>query len=666
MENQNTSRATDPELKIKGEKDRRKSDFLSRYEELTCKAALAIKSVDQIVKLDRKPQEFKNNENNRNELNTQPLDSPITPEVEFNEEEVLRTCQDFLEDYDRRAGQARQPAVPVPAPRLSLTAARTEFPSQQHCPVARQLSREDEQLLQAAQGKSFWENQSENLFEKIDNVNPEVFDSKIIRTRSSSLTIHDKSEEKIKPILKKSTEDLAEHNKFPSILKTRDDFGLNQKSKVEGKCEHVRIQSPSFDRNDHIRIRSPSPDFEQEIIDIEDDDELLFNDRSSSPEIPSILKNRFRRTSVDAISIEELQQDSEEPQSILKRKASFGSGSHSPEGNSEHTKSILKSSRKSSRNSSRTCSRSGSTEELDLESTKSILKSRNSSRTCSRSGSQEELDLDLEDEWESNRPKSILKKKQGGSTDDELEDHRDPARPKSILKSRRSEESLSPHSCELTEQGGGAGILLTARPLLDHQPDTDTEEINMLSGRSSPLVQEVEQPRPAPSILRNREEPAGPASILKWRERSPGSPAGSPPPSRSTRSLARHQQVEQSPTGLETAAGPPDPLRLSLSDRVRLFERGGSSGSAVRSLPPQGAVAGAVAGAGRRARRGGRPAARFQTQPITVDEVEAARRDCELSLRPNQFLNNRISFSPECSGPGEQLFSFRRAYFALH
>ena len=540
MENQNTNRQSDPELTNKVEKDRRKSDFLSRYEELTCKAALAIKSVDQIVKCDRKF-EYKN-ENNRNELNIQTLDSPITPEVEsveFNEEEVLKTCQDFLDDYDRTKtsqyksissyDQAKLPRTPpTPAPRLSLTS-RNEFSSKQS---TSRLSHEDEQLLQAAQGKSFWETQGEAVFDKIDNVNPEDFDSKIIRTRSSSLTIHDKklseNEEKIKPILKKSTEDLAENNRFPSILKTRDDFGVyNQKSKIEGKSEHVRIQSPSFDRNDHVRIRSPSPDFDIETADV--DDEQIFNDRCSSPEIPSILKSRFRRASVDNISIEELQND-DEPQSILKRKASFGSGSHSPEGNSENTKSILK---KSSRNSSRTCSRSGSTEELDLESTKSILKSRNSSRTCSRSGSQEELDLDFDDDWES-RPKSILKKKPG-STDDELDD-RD--RPKSILKSRRSEESLSPNS-DLIDTPSHS-ILRDGRSSSGTRQSSvisDNEEILVISGRNSPslrisgrnspLFLDDHIPRP---ILKNRDDM--PHSILKKREKST-SPSGRLSPSNS-------------------------------------------------------------------------------------------------------------------------------------
>ena len=258
-----------------------------------------------------------------------------------------------------------------------------------------------------------------------------------------SLTLHDKrvleGDEKLKPILKKSTEDLGESHKFPSILKTRDDFGYFQSNLLKSKPDHVRIQSPSFDCSENIRIRSPSPDFDNESTD-QNGDLVVEESQSQSPgpEVSSILKNRYRRASADSISLSMEGDEDEGRGGILKmrRKASFGSGCHSPESRDESTKSILK---KSSRNSSRTCSRSGSTEELDLESTKSILKSNRSSRTCSRSGSQEELDLDFDDEWDP-KPKSILKKKPG-STDDELEDQ-----PKSILKSRRSEESLSPTS----------------------------------------------------------------------------------------------------------------------------------------------------------------------------------------------------------------------------
>lgn len=263
--------------------------------------------------------------------------------------------------------------------------------------------------------------------------------------RPFSLTLHDKraleGDEKLKPILKKSTEDLGESHRFPSILKTRDDFGYFHANLLKSKPDHVRIQSPSFDCSENIRIRSPSPDFDNELTD--QNGELAAEEcrsQSPGPEVSSILKNRYRRASADSISLSMEGEEEEGRGGILKmrRKASFGSGCHSPESRDESTKSILK---KSSRNSSRTCSRSGSTEELDqqLDSTKSILKSNRSSRTCSRSGSQEELDLDFDDEWDP-KPKSILKKKPG-STDDELEDQ-----PKSILKSRRSEESLSPSS----------------------------------------------------------------------------------------------------------------------------------------------------------------------------------------------------------------------------
>ena len=127
---------------------------------------------------------------------------------------MLKTCHNFLNDYGRSLAtrdstppsaisseqqlkEQPQPisstastnlptptsgrTPPVPAPRHSLLS--NGRPRQ----VSPALSREDEQLLAAAQGKSFWESQAtqEPVFDKIDNINPEVFDSKIIRTRSS-------------------------------------------------------------------------------------------------------------------------------------------------------------------------------------------------------------------------------------------------------------------------------------------------------------------------------------------------------------------------------------------------------------------------------------------------------------------------------------------------
>ena len=703
MENQNSKIPDSDNRRAEGgDQERRKSDFLSRYEKLTCKAADAIKSVDKIECRQTGDPEA-NSSPGPGHVPAPHLESPITPDVEFNEEEVLKTCQEFLDDYDKSKtgsrpgllhvpipGHAQKGIPPTPAPRLSL-ANRLDFPSSRYkasaSSVPSKLSREDEELLEAAQEKSFWDTKQQSdkstVFERLDNVNTEAFDSKIIRTRSSSLTIHDKYEaEKIKPILKKSTEDLVEHNRFPSILRTRDDFGLIPKTKHEGKYDHVRIRSPSFDRNEDVRIRSPSPDFEQDVMDIGLED---YNDgRSSSPENHSILRSRFRRTSVDGISFD----DEEEPQSILKRKSSFGSGSHSPEGNSENTRSILK---KSSRNSSRTCSRSGSIEELDIESTRSvqsILKSRNSSRTCSRSGSQEELDLDFDEDWES-RPKSILKKK-SGSTDDELDE-----RPKSILKSRRSEESLSPHSDQVDTPS--YSILRDGRSSSGTRQSSifsDNEEVLVMSGRNSPSHRvsgrssplNIEEPLAPRPILKNREETG--RSILKRREKS-SSPVRRVSPElevvrsrdlscpepvlevtnsvtpRLPRQHPRHQTQPVTSEEVKEAAGLNDQGKTNVDiNGMELIHQVANitapsldlglnrPSPPVSSLPPptpcQASSDQTPCPGLRRSWSWRRQncAGRFQTQPITVDEVEMARSrregstTPETAIRPNQFLHS--------------------------
>ena len=179
-----------------------------RYEELTCRAALAIKSVDQLVVPGGAgvPREAA--------ISSNSLQSPVTPDIEFDEDEVLNTCHNFLNDYGRslairdstppsaisseqRLKEQAQHISSVPAPSSLPTPPTSRIPpvpAPRHSLLsngrARQvspaLSKEDEQLLAAAQGKSFWETQGqETVFDKIDNVNPEVFDSKIIRTRSS-------------------------------------------------------------------------------------------------------------------------------------------------------------------------------------------------------------------------------------------------------------------------------------------------------------------------------------------------------------------------------------------------------------------------------------------------------------------------------------------------
>ena len=79
-----------------------------------------------------------------------------------------------------------------------------------------------------------------------------------------------------------------------------------------------------------------------------------------------------------------------------------------------------------------------------------------------------------------------------------------------------------------------------------------------------------------------------------------------------------------------------DPSKLTLADRVKLFDSLSTSGDPLTSLPPQ------AHGSAPSSRRGRRKlnTARFQTQPITVDEVEKARRDyaAEALPRPNPTL----------------------------
>jgi hypothetical protein len=156
----------------------------------------------------------------------------------------------------------------------------------------------------------------------------------------------------------------------------------------------------------------------------------MCDDRASSPEPQSILK---RRSSLEDLELDACSRSSPEPmQGILKRKYSStgGSGSHSPEsvgggdggdgGRRHNLFSILK--------------KQGSLEDVEFPSSA----------------------------YEDSRIKSILKKKQVGSTDDELEGNHqqqqqqagelvlvgggDGRPPRSILKSRKSEESLSPLS----------------------------------------------------------------------------------------------------------------------------------------------------------------------------------------------------------------------------
>ena len=76
-----------------------------------------------------------------------------------------------------------------------------------------------------------------------------------------------------------------------------------------------------------------------------------------------------------------------------------------------------------------------------------------------------------------------------------------------------------------------------------------------------------------------------------------------------------------------------DPSKLTLADRVKLFDSLSTSGDPLTSLPPQ------AQGSAPSSRRGRRKVntSRFQTQPITVDEVEKARRDYAAEALPRPY-----------------------------
>lgn len=212
--------------------NRRKSDFLAKYEDLTERATFALRLASEFVPdMDR-------------------VESPEPEEVEFNEEEVLKTCQDFIKDYDN--SRRRQ---------------STDFTSTSPMPV--------------------------------------------VRTRSSSLTYLDKrspppslasqginqQDQRLKPILKKSSEDLSNLKPVP-ILKHKDSesnlllSGVLDSSIVGGILKK-RSSEDNQSRPDHIRIRSPSPDsgsFPSSRWRSRNSSNC--ESRASSPEIQSILKRR--------------------------------------------------------------------------------------------------------------------------------------------------------------------------------------------------------------------------------------------------------------------------------------------------------------------------------------------------------------------------------------
>jgi hypothetical protein len=411
---------------------RRRSDFISRYESLMNRAQAATKAVDELDILRQNEAKGADVEDDEEDVES----------VDFNEDEVLQRCQDFLKDYDKSKQQIKSlPQPPVPKPRNMII--------------------------------------GNTLEDQVDPPRPSL------RTRSSSLTIHDKNNDhqnsdkytakKLnsevesstissqvlpKPILKKSSDDLTTRlvSSEPAnrpILKRKDsESSLNNPSMAAsnayssssvphtsifgGILKRKSMTDEAPPRQDHVRIRSPSPPDRDEPGPIS----ILMRSRNSSfgeEEFPqSILKRRSSQedlimdgdVSASAGTSGATSRSSPEPpvHGILKRKLSLGN--YSPDqGN------------------------------IVAGAISSILKKGGTSTThSSGQGSLEDLTSGSSIAAPMDGIRSILKKRQTGSTDDEL-DQEDPSAssqvvvPRSILKSRRSEESLSPLSDDCNAGG---------------------------------------------------------------------------------------------------------------------------------------------------------------------------------------------------------------------
>jgi len=647
---------------------RRKSDFMARYEHLIGRATAALNLVSD--------------EGGAEGAAAAPSapETPLSPEpedVDFDEEAVLQTCQNFLKDYD--ASKKRK----------SLTEASGRTPWGER-PQA------EEAALSLEPSPTF------RSTRRVSAVSPGSALSVQVRNRSSSLSLLDRrmqigtsESQPLKPILKKSSEDL--HKSLESsplrpvpILKNKDleiappiVVGASAISSGGGILKR-RSEGDASARPDHIRIRSPSPD--QNVSNrrpiLRSRNNSTCDERCSSPEPQSILK---RRASLDDFEADSRSSPEPPPTGILKRKYSSAntSGSHTPE--------------------SIECGGGG-------RPLSSILK-----RPSTASGGS----LD-EAAGTAGHIKSLLKKSQRTDDDDllvlgEATLPADPgAKPRSILKSRRSEESLSPLS-DPAEVATTASRRAAAPPTdSDSGPQPrpilkmrDSREELSSGGRSRTLSPSGEYEAPyhydasvafartttsSPSS-RDRDTPPVNVTGLLFTERGDSSrresglsfsnesfrtadsegadsAADLPPRLAAARGVrsepeSGHETAPSTPnSGRASSAAPDDdapysprrpasssdregnvsptssisfivpcvtfpPLdfHISLSDRVLVYDAERVVRRSVAIPPPR-----PPTGSSARSRRGWTssgarsPSSRFQTQPITVDEVQEASR----------------------------------------
>lgn len=522
------------------------NEFMSKFEALSSRAEAALRIVDGL--------DVEND--------------PSGDEVTFDEEEVLKTCQDFINDYNHKSqhrGHSEAASNPVAHPRESLQWKSVGIVSSNHPDCDDGTNPNSEMSPNGPSLKTRHRSSSLTLF---DHRSPSA------EAFPTTITSSGESGSPIKPILKKSTEDLLESAVKP-ILKMTEFTGNGILKKRSSHADELSGSNPS--KGEHVRIQAPSPVSSSEVpssILRSRNNSICESSRASSPDNlpPSILKKRSSLEDLDDLSNPWMSPEpAQPPQGILKRKFSSAatSRSHSPEFSEYRStlssrsspepqpQGILK--RKYSSAGSRSHSPDAFLSDHRAHSSRSspepppqgILKRKYSSAHASRShspeiasdgtrlpissilkkqtGSLECLEVSLETD---SKIKSILKKRSnpnGASTDDDLdvdEGSGGSRPPRSILKSRKSEESLSPLSdCAPLRSETETENNLNPKPILVLRRKKSEENIlaNLTDPSELTITSVVTRKAPLTSSHEDKGEPlnesgAKPRPILKNKE----------------------------------------------------------------------------------------------------------------------------------------------------
>ena len=245
--------------------NRRRSDFVSRYESLLNRCQAATKAVDELDLLRLQKSNTSKTENEDGGVvvvgNVEDVDDGDEDEsVDFNEEEVLQRCQEFQKDYQERKSKKQ---IPVPKPRQFIAGRPLSEP-----PKPSVRTRSSSLTLHDKNANNTDSNTDLELQSKVSE-NP-VFPKPILKKSSDDISF-------AKPILKRKDSESSLLANNPSLSGggasavvagiVTGSGSLGQSTHGGGILKRKSVTDndnaiPSIPKPDHVRIRSPSPDLE--------------------------------------------------------------------------------------------------------------------------------------------------------------------------------------------------------------------------------------------------------------------------------------------------------------------------------------------------------------------------------------------------------------------